>query len=68
MQDDMTNRLPEIYTKLDYLVLVLTFHTQRQGGLIVETLTIVVIEDEDSHFNLMKCAIIKKFPCASVTL
>jgi len=68
MQDDMTNRLPEIYTKLDYLVLVRTFHTQRQGGLIVETLTIVVIEDEDSHFNLMKRAIIKKFPCASVTL
>jgi len=32
----------------------------------VETLTIVIIEDEEAHFNLMKRAIVKEYPHASV--
>jgi len=34
--------------------------------LIVETLTIVIIEDEEAHFNLMKRAILQEYPHASV--
>ena len=32
----------------------------------METLTIVIIEDEEAHFNLMKRAIVKEYPHASV--
>ncbi len=32
----------------------------------METLTIVIIEDEEAHFNLMKRAIVKEYPYASV--
>jgi signal transduction histidine kinase len=46
--------------------LVLRKSILRQGGLIVESLTLVIIEDEESHFDLMKRAIVRKFPYASV--
>jgi len=32
----------------------------------VETLTVLIIEDEEAHFSLMKRAIAREFPCASV--
>jgi len=41
-------------------------HSQRQGGLVVEPLTIIIIDDDEAHFTLMNRAIVKKFPHASV--
>ncbi|MBW2641915.1 MAG: response regulator [Deltaproteobacteria bacterium] len=32
----------------------------------METLTVLIIEDEEAHFSLMKRAIAREFPCASV--
>jgi hypothetical protein len=33
---------------------------------VVETFTLIVVEDEDAHFRLMKRAVLKEFPTASI--